>query len=180
MLTHRNILANVDAIGQVFELDPNDVLARRAAVLPLVRLHRHALAAGSSAASASSTTPIRWTRRRSASWPALPRDVLISTPTFCASYMRKCQPEQFAHLRYAIVGAEKLREPIADRVQGEVRRRPARRLRLHRDVAGRRGQRAGRQRWRGSARRRQVRNGRPSAARRRGEDRRSRLPARAR
>ena len=39
--------------------------------------------------------------------------LLISTPTFCSSYVRKCQPEQFADLRLAIVGAERLREPIA-------------------------------------------------------------------
>ena len=38
---------------------------------------------------------------------------LMATPTFCATYVRKCEPHQFAHLRYAIVGAEKLREPIA-------------------------------------------------------------------
>ena len=39
--------------------------------------------------------------------------MLISTPTFCNSYLRRCTPEQFAHLKYAIVGAEKLREPLA-------------------------------------------------------------------
>jgi acyl-[acyl-carrier-protein]-phospholipid O-acyltransferase/long-chain-fatty-acid--[acyl-carrier-protein] ligase len=39
--------------------------------------------------------------------------VIISTPTFCSSYIRKCQPDQFKHLRYAIVGAERLRESIA-------------------------------------------------------------------
>jgi acyl-[acyl-carrier-protein]-phospholipid O-acyltransferase/long-chain-fatty-acid--[acyl-carrier-protein] ligase len=39
--------------------------------------------------------------------------LIISTPTFCGAYIRKCQPEQFRTLRYAIVGAEKLREPIA-------------------------------------------------------------------
>jgi acyl-[acyl-carrier-protein]-phospholipid O-acyltransferase/long-chain-fatty-acid--[acyl-carrier-protein] ligase len=39
--------------------------------------------------------------------------MLISTPTFCQSYLRRCTPEQFAHLKYAIVGAEKLREPLA-------------------------------------------------------------------
>jgi acyl-[acyl-carrier-protein]-phospholipid O-acyltransferase/long-chain-fatty-acid--[acyl-carrier-protein] ligase len=37
----------------------------------------------------------------------------MSTPTFCSTYIRKCHKEQFAHLRFAIVGAEKLREPIA-------------------------------------------------------------------
>jgi acyl-[acyl-carrier-protein]-phospholipid O-acyltransferase/long-chain-fatty-acid--[acyl-carrier-protein] ligase len=40
--------------------------------------------------------------------------IIISTPTFCSSYIRKCTPEQFGHLRFAIVGAEKLRQPIAD------------------------------------------------------------------
>jgi acyl-[acyl-carrier-protein]-phospholipid O-acyltransferase/long-chain-fatty-acid--[acyl-carrier-protein] ligase len=39
--------------------------------------------------------------------------MLISTPTFCNSYLRRCTPEQFASLKYAIVGAEKLREPLA-------------------------------------------------------------------
>jgi len=39
--------------------------------------------------------------------------ILVSTPTFYAGYIRKCQREQFAHVRYALVGAEKLREPIA-------------------------------------------------------------------
>ena len=38
--------------------------------------------------------------------------MLISTPTFCASYVRRVTKEQFAHLKYAIVGAEKLREPL--------------------------------------------------------------------
>jgi acyl-[acyl-carrier-protein]-phospholipid O-acyltransferase/long-chain-fatty-acid--[acyl-carrier-protein] ligase len=39
--------------------------------------------------------------------------MLISTPTFCNAYLRRCTKEQFAHLKYAIVGAEKLREPLA-------------------------------------------------------------------
>ena len=39
--------------------------------------------------------------------------MLISTPTFCASYLRRCTREQFGHLKYAIVGAEKLRPQLA-------------------------------------------------------------------
>jgi acyl-[acyl-carrier-protein]-phospholipid O-acyltransferase/long-chain-fatty-acid--[acyl-carrier-protein] ligase len=39
--------------------------------------------------------------------------ILISTPTFYAAYLRRCAVEEFATLRYAIVGAEKLREPVA-------------------------------------------------------------------
>jgi acyl-[acyl-carrier-protein]-phospholipid O-acyltransferase/long-chain-fatty-acid--[acyl-carrier-protein] ligase len=39
--------------------------------------------------------------------------LLISTPTFYASYIRRCSAEEFASLRYAIAGAEKLRLQIA-------------------------------------------------------------------
>ncbi len=38
---------------------------------------------------------------------------LLSTPTFCASYTRKCTKEEFASLRFVLLGAEKLRESIA-------------------------------------------------------------------
>jgi acyl-[acyl-carrier-protein]-phospholipid O-acyltransferase/long-chain-fatty-acid--[acyl-carrier-protein] ligase len=38
---------------------------------------------------------------------------MMATPTFYAAYVRKCAAEQFATLRLALVGAEKLREPLA-------------------------------------------------------------------
>jgi acyl-[acyl-carrier-protein]-phospholipid O-acyltransferase/long-chain-fatty-acid--[acyl-carrier-protein] ligase len=40
--------------------------------------------------------------------------LLVSTPTFYSSYTRKCTVEQFASLRFVLVGAEKLRESIAN------------------------------------------------------------------
>jgi acyl-[acyl-carrier-protein]-phospholipid O-acyltransferase/long-chain-fatty-acid--[acyl-carrier-protein] ligase len=39
--------------------------------------------------------------------------LLLSAPTFCTAYTRKCSPEDFASLRFVLVGAEKLREPVA-------------------------------------------------------------------
>jgi acyl-[acyl-carrier-protein]-phospholipid O-acyltransferase/long-chain-fatty-acid--[acyl-carrier-protein] ligase len=39
--------------------------------------------------------------------------ILISTPTFYASYLRRCTPEEFASLHFAIAGAEKLRPALA-------------------------------------------------------------------
>ncbi len=38
--------------------------------------------------------------------------LLLATPTFIQSYMKRCPPEQFRSLRLAIVGAEKLRHDI--------------------------------------------------------------------
>lgn len=38
---------------------------------------------------------------------------IMGTPTFYAAYLRKCSVEEFSSLRLAIAGAEKLREPIA-------------------------------------------------------------------
>ncbi|HLJ44703.1 MAG TPA: acyl-[ACP]--phospholipid O-acyltransferase [Bryobacteraceae bacterium] len=39
--------------------------------------------------------------------------LLLSTPTFCSTYIRKCSKEEFASLRWVLVGAEKLRDQIA-------------------------------------------------------------------
>jgi acyl-[acyl-carrier-protein]-phospholipid O-acyltransferase/long-chain-fatty-acid--[acyl-carrier-protein] ligase len=39
--------------------------------------------------------------------------IMLSTPTFCAAYLRRCTAEEFSSLRYVIAGAEKLREPVA-------------------------------------------------------------------
>ncbi|WP_374373343.1 acyl-[ACP]--phospholipid O-acyltransferase [Dongia sp.] len=39
--------------------------------------------------------------------------IMISTPTFCQAYYRICPAEDFASLRYVVVGAEKLRPDFA-------------------------------------------------------------------
>jgi acyl-CoA synthetase (AMP-forming)/AMP-acid ligase II len=39
--------------------------------------------------------------------------VLMSTPTFCQSYLRACEPVQFATVRHALVGAERLPASLA-------------------------------------------------------------------
>jgi acyl-[acyl-carrier-protein]-phospholipid O-acyltransferase/long-chain-fatty-acid--[acyl-carrier-protein] ligase len=113
MLTHRNILANIDSIGQLFEVSRRDVLL---GVLPFFHSFGFTgtlwfpLVAGFGVAyhpnPMDAKTIGELAERHRATF-------LISTPTFCAAYVRKCRPEQFAHLRYAIVGAEKLREPVA-------------------------------------------------------------------
>jgi acyl-[acyl-carrier-protein]-phospholipid O-acyltransferase / long-chain-fatty-acid--[acyl-carrier-protein] ligase len=113
MLSHRNILSNIDSVARVFDLMHQDVML---GVLPF--FHSFGF---------TGTLWLPLLCEFSVVYHPNPMDaktigelaskhkatVLISTPTFCLSYIRKIRPEQFATLRYAIVGAEKLREPIA-------------------------------------------------------------------
>jgi acyl-[acyl-carrier-protein]-phospholipid O-acyltransferase/long-chain-fatty-acid--[acyl-carrier-protein] ligase len=43
--------------------------------------------------------------------------MLLAAPSFCKTYARLCMREQFSSLRLAIVGAEKLQEPVAKAFQ---------------------------------------------------------------
>ena len=113
MLTHGNVLANIDAANLLFQLQPNDVML---GVLPFFHSFGFTatlwlpLVIGAGAAYHPNPTDAKTIGELAARHGAT---ILVSTPTFCSSYVRKIQPEQFARLRLAIVGAERLREPIA-------------------------------------------------------------------
>jgi acyl-[acyl-carrier-protein]-phospholipid O-acyltransferase/long-chain-fatty-acid--[acyl-carrier-protein] ligase len=112
-LTHHNLLANIDAATELFRLTPDDVVL---GVLPFFHSFGFTvtlwlpLVVGFGAAYHPNPIDAKTIGELAARYRAT---LLISTPTFCSSYVRKCLPEQFAHLRLAIVGAERLREPIA-------------------------------------------------------------------
>ena len=113
MLTHASILANVDSLAQIFPMSGADCFI---GVLPFFHsfgltgtlwfplLQGCAVAYHPNPMDAKTIGELAETYKGS---------MLISTPTFCQSYVRRIEKEQFAHLRYAIVGAEKLREPLA-------------------------------------------------------------------
>jgi acyl-[acyl-carrier-protein]-phospholipid O-acyltransferase / long-chain-fatty-acid--[acyl-carrier-protein] ligase len=113
MLTHRNVLANIDAANALFRLGDSDVVL---GVLPFFHSFGYTvtlwlpLVVGFSAVYHPNPTDAKTIGEMAAKYGAT---LLVSTPTFCAAYVRKCQREQFAKLRLAIVGAERLREPIA-------------------------------------------------------------------
>ena len=119
MLTHRNVLANIDGATELFKLTPDDVVL---GVLPFFHSFGFTvtlwlpLAFGFGAAYHPNPTDAKTIGELAARYRAT---LLVSTPTFCSSYVRKCLPEQFAHLRLAIVGAERLREPIAAAFKGK-------------------------------------------------------------
>jgi len=113
MLSHRNVLANIDAVAQVFQLRKDDVMV---GVLPFFHSFGYTI-----------TLWLPLVEGFGAVFHPNPMDgktigelaekyrgsILVSTPTFYAGYVRKCRKEQFAHVRFALVGAEKLRQPIA-------------------------------------------------------------------
>ena len=113
MLTHRNVLANIDGANALFGLGDDDVVM---GVLPFFHSFGYTvtlwlpLVVGFAAAYHPNPTDAKTIGEMAAKYGAT---LLVSTPTFCSAYARKCQPEQFAKLRLAIVGAERLRAPIA-------------------------------------------------------------------
>jgi acyl-[acyl-carrier-protein]-phospholipid O-acyltransferase/long-chain-fatty-acid--[acyl-carrier-protein] ligase len=113
MLTHANVLSNVRSFTRIFPMKPGDCFI---GLLPLFHsfgftctmwyplLHGAAVAYHPNPTDAKTIGELAEKYRGT---------MLISTPTFCQSYVRRCTPAQFATLKYAIVGAEKLREPLA-------------------------------------------------------------------
>ncbi len=113
MLSHRNIVMNAQAAAAVFSVDRRDSIL---GVLPFFHsfgytytlwfpllngfkavFHANPLDAGTIGEMAAAHRPT----------------LLVSTPTFCLSYLRKCRREQFASIRHLLVGAEKLQPKLA-------------------------------------------------------------------
>jgi len=113
MLSHRNVVSNVDDVMRVYPFREDD---RFMGVLPLFHSFGFTgtiwlpLLNGMSVVyhpnPLDATTIGEMVQKHKAT-------MMLSTPSFCLGYARKIPPEQFASLRYAIVGAEKLREPVA-------------------------------------------------------------------
>jgi acyl-[acyl-carrier-protein]-phospholipid O-acyltransferase/long-chain-fatty-acid--[acyl-carrier-protein] ligase len=117
MLSHRNIAANVEGIGQVIQFTASD---RIMGVLPLFHSFGFTgtlwlpLLAGFGVVYHPNPTDAKTIGETVQKYQVT---LLISTPTFYAGYLRRCTREQFASLRYLIAGAEKLRGQIANAYQ---------------------------------------------------------------
>src|SRR5271163_2553325 len=113
MLSHFNIVSNVEQMAQAVKLDRHDVLL---GVLPFFHSFGFSvtlwLPAVIGIGVAYHPSPLDF-----GAIGALIREYkvtfLISTPTFLQGYLRKCQPEDFGSLRLVIVGAEKMPERVA-------------------------------------------------------------------
>jgi len=113
MLTHFNVASNIESIAQVYWVNSKDCII---GVLPFFHSFGYAftlwfpLLSGFSVAYHANPMDAKIigeiVQKHKATF-------LLSTPTFCAGYVRKCSKEEFATLRCVLVGAEKLRESIA-------------------------------------------------------------------
>jgi acyl-[acyl-carrier-protein]-phospholipid O-acyltransferase/long-chain-fatty-acid--[acyl-carrier-protein] ligase len=112
MLSHGNILANIDSLSQIYPMSPADCFI---GVLPFFHSFGFTgtfwfpLLRGAAVAYHPNPMDAKTVGELAEQYKAT---MLISTPTFCNAYVRRCTKEQFAHLRFVIVGAEKLREPL--------------------------------------------------------------------
>lgn len=114
MLTHANIASNIEAFYQVFNISRDDVVM---GALPFFH---------SFGFTATMCFPLGV--GIGVVYHANPMDAVVigklvekykatlimGTPTFLSAYMRRCTPEQFKTIRYAIAGAEKLKQQLSD------------------------------------------------------------------
>jgi acyl-[acyl-carrier-protein]-phospholipid O-acyltransferase / long-chain-fatty-acid--[acyl-carrier-protein] ligase len=113
MLTHYNIMSNIEQMGQTFMLGKSDVLL---GVLPFFHSFGFTvtlwLPAVMGTGVAYHPSPLDLV-----AVSELVRDYrvtfLLATPTFLQAYTRRCLPEDFGSLQYVVVGAEKLPEALA-------------------------------------------------------------------
>ena len=113
MLTHYNILSNIEGMSKLFPLASQD---RIAGVLPFFHSFGFTctlwfpLLSGAGIAFHPNPLDAKAIGEMVLEHKAT---FLVGTPTFCNAYTRKCSREEFASLRYVLVGAEKLQEPVA-------------------------------------------------------------------
>ncbi len=124
MLTHHNIATNVEAIEQVVHPRPSD------SVLGIVPFF-HSLGftitlwgpllldirAAYHFSPLDTHTVAKLARMRSAT-------LLLATPTFLRTYLRRCDPEELSSLEVVVAGAEKLPIPLCDAFEKKFGIRP--------------------------------------------------------
>ena len=124
MLSHQNVASNVLAFCQVLHLNEQDVLL---GILPFFHSFGFtttlwtALMLDPSAvyhhAPLEAQQVGKLSRRHGAT-------VLVTTPTFLRSYLRRCDADDFASMEMVITGAEKLPKELADAFEGRFGVRP--------------------------------------------------------
>lgn len=124
MLTHRNVGSNVGTVDQILHLRNDDILI---GILPLF----HSFGYTATMWTALTLAPkavYHYTPLEAKQIGSLVRKhkatILVGTPTFLRSYLRRCPPEDFATLDAVIAGAEKLPTELAEAFEKKFGVRP--------------------------------------------------------
>ncbi len=124
MLTHNNVGLNVRAFNQVLDIKRDDVLV---GILPFFHSFGYTVTLWSvlmlDAKGIYHFTPLE-ARQVGKLCGRHEATILIATPTFLRSYVRRCNPEDFASLEVVITGAEKLPPDVADAFEERFHVRP--------------------------------------------------------
>jgi acyl-[acyl-carrier-protein]-phospholipid O-acyltransferase / long-chain-fatty-acid--[acyl-carrier-protein] ligase len=124
MLTHANVASNVEAIDQVIHLTKDDVLL---CVLPFFHSLGYTVtlwgAMTLNIQGAYHFTPLDAKRIGKLAGESK-ATVLLATPTFLRSYLRRCTKEEFATLDVVVAGAEKLPTELCDAFEEKFGVRP--------------------------------------------------------
>lgn len=113
MLSHFNILSNIQQVSQVFMLGGRDKIL---GILPFFHSFGFMAALWMPATNGVGVVYHPNPLDSKAIGEIVEKyrvTFLIATPTFLQAYMRRCSPESFGSLQYVLVGAEKLPERVA-------------------------------------------------------------------
>src|SRR4029453_6819830 len=124
MLTYANVGSNVEAIDQVVHLKPSDVLI---GILPFFHSFGYTVTlwgvAGLDISGAYHFSPLD-ARQIGKLTQKYRGTLLLSTPTFLRTYLRRCEVEEFKSLDVVVCGAEKLPKDLADEFEKKFSVRP--------------------------------------------------------
>ena len=163
MLSHYNLISNIDAIAQVFWINGRDRIVGRAALLPLLRLHRHHLVPADHRLRRGLPSEPDRRRRHRRTGAQAPRHAAALHPDLLLHLHAQVHAGAVRHAALRAGGRGETARAGGRRVPREVRHHPDGGLRLHRDVARGGGERA---RFRGRpATRRPAPSRAPSATR---------------
>ena len=124
MLSHHNICSNIEGLEQVFTLSKRD---RILGILPFFHSFGFTgtlwfpLLAGIGSVYHANPLDARLIGSLAGRYRV---SILLATPTFLQSYIRRCLPEDFGSVSYVMVGAEKLSDRVANAFEEKFGIRP--------------------------------------------------------
>lgn len=124
VLSHRNLVANIRSFAQAVHLDSKDVII---GILPFFHAFGYTVTLWAplilDLGGAYHFNPLD-ARQVGKLCKASGGTILLSTPTFLRSYIKRVPAEDFASLQIAVVGAEKMPVPVAEAFEKKFGIRP--------------------------------------------------------